>query len=1533
GSADIVTAKEEELQTALTKSQSNADVIASARDVIDSIENTAQLDILLDAAETAYRDILSAYWNADKVSRDYSENAVIRQLKNDTSGVLTQSANLLTEMRKKLAVKEALLTEGASLMSWLKERQNALNTLVAIVASSEAIEIARDYIDNIYETATYNDAEGHGTKPTAEEQLKALEKIFGLNGNEAMSESAVTQSILNGMVDNNVFQYKDDAEFTAIIYKAFTMRTASTVEMDYYTGVLSSYSGAPSAKRKEFITLFATMTSADVPDSDGDGFSDGEEAALETDPLDAEDKPLSTATDSDGDGLSDTDEASLGTGVNIVDSDSDGFSDGKEKTALTDALDNTDHPQATSYDSDGDGIDDIVNTGDPQDKLELKVPQGALAYIATYKSTFSAIKMSELGYIEKILHIDDDKLTGESAYDAALFAGAAEDLGSRVTSEVNAIISAFDDIRKKYVVSTTLQGALDSGRELADDLSGMLGMLAAISSRETAQAEVSVTLAGRIDHAYKFSKLNGQVAVDLKDDASAATSEGFVTLLGAMSIIDDASIAHSSARFVDLSSLYDADRSNTEIAGLVTNARTIYGRSVQEFDSLTGFKQYAEVARTGGMKAKDRADNGVALYNKIEELVFTRMKASQSRALYNLGLIIKSYLKDDAGRLDVIEDVIGSDTGIIANKAAVNEALNHINSVNGELLANVEAIEKIEQDIDDLASRMFTAREAIRAVKAQIETSVDGDVIRALYITIEKNIDMIKGYNDEIKEAQAKYPANAVIRSKTTIALASDEELEVTAKEAKKAMYEAMSRATDGTYAVKEAANRKALIDSIKAIAAAISDPDQVRALITMAETAYDDMVAIKESVERALATDPANGTFISNATAVETLVDGATGARKQVEDMNEALLTGEMNITHGVSIAERIAILAGAAKKAYDMAVATNDAESAIVLSRIVDNFLTEAGIPPEATFPEEADSLVGELVDAADAVLADDPAKAEWLASVDAAKLARSEIDRYAGQVKAHAAGLKIRECMKEAESDSIALQNMIELIDTASWQKAEGLIDAAVALGERVRKLYRDALIISADAPSDTVAAASVAGIANIVNEIEKDDGLMEQLKTKAYLRIGFETNNERLADICESMEGSLNALDDVSTKVLGGDYTTNAAQFIALRDAAYSIVLKEYMYLYNAVVTLSDPLGDYDITNKSVVILSYFEPGSTFDSIISALSSKVTAEVGGHGFTEEEFKDNLQPETDGVIAGAYATIVNKITEGTYTGLTFTAAQKVGAIDALLTGARDNLLDASQQALFPEYYVAMIEPTIEGAVGIREDLTAVTKALYISMATDEDYLYDASEMLSASLNSTISLASDSVELAPKEYFASEASLIEDLMSSIKEQAFLQNNKRYSDIEVVAVNAQGAVETAAADLASAFDRGAKNDSLLGTFVASKQLAKELLRQSTMPLRPDEAKGIKALADVLSSEAGALMHNAVIKSMYSTQDEISVFMGGQAKDAAELLETNIDQASHNVDVLLGIEDSLAGVQSDVATLKALVQALTSSKR
>ncbi|MFA6610526.1 MAG: dockerin type I domain-containing protein, partial [Candidatus Omnitrophota bacterium] len=68
------------------------------------------------------------------------------------------------------------------------------------------------------------------------------------------------------------------------------------------------------------------------------------------------------------------------------------------------------------------------------------------------------------------------------------------------------------------------------------------------------------------------------------------------------------------------------------------------------------------------------------------------------------------------------------------------------------------------------------------------------------------------------------------------------------------------------------------------------------------------------------------------------------------------------------------------------------------------------------------------------------------------------------------------------------------------------------------------------------------------------------------------------------------------------------------------------------------------------------------------------------------------------------------------------------------------------------------------------------------------------------------------------------------------------------------------------------------------------------------------------------------------IKSMYSTQDEISVFMGGQAKDAAELLETNIDQASHNVDVLLGIEDSLAGVQSDVATLKALVQALTSSE-
>ena len=89
-----------------------------------------------------------------------------------------------------------------------------------------------------------------------------------------------------------------------------------------------------------------------IVDSDGDGISDEDEAALGTDPGNV---------DSDGDGLSDLEEVNLGTDPMNPDSDEDGLYDFDEVIAGTDPF---------NADSDGDGYsdgDEVAGGSNPND--------------------------------------------------------------------------------------------------------------------------------------------------------------------------------------------------------------------------------------------------------------------------------------------------------------------------------------------------------------------------------------------------------------------------------------------------------------------------------------------------------------------------------------------------------------------------------------------------------------------------------------------------------------------------------------------------------------------------------------------------------------------------------------------------------------------------------------------------------------------------------------------------------------------------------------------------------------------------------------------------------------------------------------------------------------------------------------------------------------------------------------------------------------------------------------------------------------
>jgi hypothetical protein len=94
--------------------------------------------------------------------------------------------------------------------------------------------------------------------------------------------------------------------------------------------------------------IFRFGTDPFNPDTDGDGFDDGQEVASNTDPTDPNSFPWE-GPDSDGDGVSDLDELELyGTDPFDPDTDHDGFNDGEEVSQGTDPNDSASNPDNPS---------------------------------------------------------------------------------------------------------------------------------------------------------------------------------------------------------------------------------------------------------------------------------------------------------------------------------------------------------------------------------------------------------------------------------------------------------------------------------------------------------------------------------------------------------------------------------------------------------------------------------------------------------------------------------------------------------------------------------------------------------------------------------------------------------------------------------------------------------------------------------------------------------------------------------------------------------------------------------------------------------------------------------------------------------------------------------------------------------------------------------------------------------------------------------------------------------------------------------
>ncbi|TPG75890.1 inverse autotransporter beta domain-containing protein, partial [Pseudomonas arsenicoxydans] len=98
----------------------------------------------------------------------------------------------------------------------------------------------------------------------------------------------------------------------------------------------------------------ALGTDPSKPDTDGDGWTDREEVDAGTDPKDPNDHPKDT--DTDGDGLGDREEGVIGTDPTKPDTDGDGLTDKEEVDGGSNPLDPNDPVNGT--DTDGDGLTD-----------------------------------------------------------------------------------------------------------------------------------------------------------------------------------------------------------------------------------------------------------------------------------------------------------------------------------------------------------------------------------------------------------------------------------------------------------------------------------------------------------------------------------------------------------------------------------------------------------------------------------------------------------------------------------------------------------------------------------------------------------------------------------------------------------------------------------------------------------------------------------------------------------------------------------------------------------------------------------------------------------------------------------------------------------------------------------------------------------------------------------------------------------------------------------------------------------------------
>ncbi|MDD5423276.1 MAG: hypothetical protein PHT32_07670, partial [Candidatus Omnitrophica bacterium] len=935
----------------------------------------------------------------------------------------------------------------------------------------------------------------------------------------------------------------------------------------------------------------------------------------------------------------------------------------------------------------------------------------------------------------------------------------------------------------------------------------------------------------------------------------------------------------------------------------------------------------------------------------LSEEISKQKTAEESRSMYVLTGLIKEAVQDDLTLVTAMFSTRPDDTVLVEHKASLTTALQDIVQREESQKQEVQKIEKFEADIEALADKAYGAYSAVQELYAKMSATRDAETIRSLYATLEYNINIIETLDEEFKTVRAEYPNNAVISSKLDISLVRDEAVAYMKANSRRQLYTAMALATpEGSY-IGDAVNRNIrYLNTLKDFAASVNTADVIDAIRGVAKTVLDDIGELIGCGEVAAALPEAS---LGLRQTIPTIKARILEAQGLVDAIDRLQNTVAMEDTHGLSQADEIMNLYGAAKVVYQMIASSGDAAMVGILSSVLEPIKEQA-------YALIYDPVNGCIAAKDSAIAAGDPSAAEWTANV------ASAIDRYnqlitmIDIVAKDSALLTVKDAVTESQKYATELGGIIVRFDIADMDSAEGLLENAQDIRAKIIDIYRNAVKVSAAYSTNSDMRSNMTVLKGIVENLDARNGLMDRAKAKYYYRAGLETKGQKLKEICQTMQASLSDLNTIA-----GTYTCSQGQLFGLygiMDIASSID-RDYLMIFDLVNTNQEFINAVQgtgVSNDEFLRLQVYIDGfkndfgsiigGTYSSISSAFDEQLRLSGNYVGYTTfqeryEAFKNygfnkEFEYYTMSACAGLMAKFSTEINadQPTAPASARVAREKALLGDTLTTWSYGVLTDAFDNRWLTGDHIDAMQVDLDTiSVGARRFTNDVLVKEAAVPATADSDIFSYAQALNAGFSEYIKAGRAALELAPKEFNIRQAIARYQTLSylaasyttiahagQIRDMAYNASLSLEQCISGVSTTVEGGITANLEGLTKTFDRTLKGTTALGMGAALTKVAEELSKRSQQPADDYELKGLLLINDMIQSQAVERNRQAVIAG-YGDDSTLGDFTASAMMNALEKVTGYTYITANRAETVLSTAAVLADRNEEITALKNAV--------